>query len=407
MYDSIICSPRSPARGFPAFVITLRQADDAWMPIWVVRWATRLAARQDVVSGVSRVVASQKSARDPRIDMLRGFALITIFVDHVPENPLNALTMRNFGFADAAELFVILAGISSMSAYGRAFERDGAVSGARRVLLRCWRIYLFQIGLLLTTLLLAHVWREHFGLEQEGLLPFFEQPWNALGHAIALQALPASLNILPLYVILLAMFPLIYAGIRYAPWLTLPVSAGAWLVANLDRQFNLTNWLDGQGWYFNPFAWQFLFALGVLGAMALRRNGGQFPRKRWLVITSWVVLGASLVLSAPWAAWGLSDFHLLTFDTPDKTALAPVRLLDILALVYLALSSVSLRRLSDHAWSMPLVACGKHSLEVFTFATLTALIFRLLFHNYGAIWQLQVMVNVIGIGYRGCWPCFG
>jgi hypothetical protein len=56
-------------------------------------------------------------------------ALITIFIDHVPANPLNRLTMRNLGFADAVELFVILAGASSMMAYGTCYEREGARPG--------------------------------------------------------------------------------------------------------------------------------------------------------------------------------------------------------------------------------------------------------------------------------------
>jgi hypothetical protein len=364
----------------------------------MLRWACRQAHRIGIESGSSRVIAAQKSARDPRIDMLRGFALVTIFVDHVPDNPLNALTMRNFGFADAAELFVILAGVSAMMAYGRAFERDGTAAGIRRVALRCLRIYLFQVGLLLTTLLFAHLWRENFGLEEEGLAAFFDQPWTALRHALSLQALPASLNILPLYVILLGLFPLIYAGVRYAPWLIVPLSAGAWVVANLDRQFNLTNWLDGQGWYFNPFAWQFLFTLGVLGAMALRRYGGELPRRPILMGASWAMLVSSLVLMAPWTSWGFPDLRLLTFDPPDKTALAPARLLDILALVYLSLSSPWLRRMAGHVWAMPLIACGKHSLEVFTLATLVALVFRLLFRIFGSNWQLEIMVNVVGIG---------
>lgn len=344
------------------------------------------------------MAGSPKSARDPRIDLLRGFALVTIFIDHVPDNPLNALTMRNFGFADAAELFVILAGVSTMTAYGRAFERDGARSGLRRVLLRCLRIYLFQAGLLLATLAFVHLWRQHFGQEAADLAPFFDQPWRAMSHALALHALPASLNILPLYVVLLGLFPLIYAGIRYAPWIMLPLSVGAWLGANLDHTFNLTNWLDGQGWFFNPFAWQLLFVVGVLGAIALRVNGGELPRHRLLVVASWMFLAGSLLLAAPWTAWGLPDLRVASFDPPDKTALAPVRLLDILAIVYLALSSRRLRRIAQHAWTGPLVACGKHSLEVFTLATLVAMVFRLLFHDLGPVWELQVLVNVIGIG---------
>ncbi|HET9018180.1 MAG TPA: OpgC domain-containing protein, partial [Acetobacteraceae bacterium] len=113
---------------------------------------------------------------------------------------------------------------------------------------------------------------------------------------------------------------------------------------------------------------------------------------------SWSYLALSLLLAAPWAAWGVSDFHLLTFAPPDKTALSPVRLLDILALMYLALSSASLRRLAEHDWARPVVACGKHSLEVFSFATLVSLVFRLLFHTFGPLWPLQVAVNVVGLG---------
>ncbi len=338
-----------------------------------------------------------RSARDPRIDLLRGLALITIYIDHVPENPLTLLTMRNFGFADAAELFVILAGISSMTAYGRCFERDGARSGLQRVLLRCLKIYLFQVALLLTTLAIVHIWRMQFGLEPQHLAPFFKHPLVAIGQALALRALPASLNILPLYVVLLGLFPVIYAGVRYVPWVAVPASAALWVAANLDRDLNLTNWLDGQGWFFNPFAWQFLFTLGVLGSMALRANGGELPRQRWLVGAAWAWLGATLVLAAPWAAWGL-DLHLFVLAPPDKTALAPVRLLDILAFVYLALSSQGLRRLAGQGWAQAVVACGKHSLEIFATATLIALVFRLLFRTYGPLWQLQVLVNLIGIG---------
>jgi hypothetical protein len=93
------------------------------------RCALRPKPVSDTLRNVESVSRKPKSARDPRIDFLRGLALITIFIDHVPANPFNLLTMRNFGFADAAELFVVLAGISSMLAYGSGFERKGARSG--------------------------------------------------------------------------------------------------------------------------------------------------------------------------------------------------------------------------------------------------------------------------------------
>src|SRR5713101_9939203 len=105
------------------------------------------------------VVASK---RDPRIDVLRGIALLMIFVDHIPGDTLSLVTLHNFGFSDAAEVFVLLAGFSSMLAYGRIFERDGARSGLRRIVLRLARLYLFQVGLLLATLGVVLMWTTHY-----------------------------------------------------------------------------------------------------------------------------------------------------------------------------------------------------------------------------------------------------
>jgi hypothetical protein len=342
--------------------------------------------------------AKLRLPRDGRIDLLRGFALLTIFIDHVPDNPLTAVTLRNFGFSDAAELFVILAGISAMFAYGKCFAREGTGAGLRRVLGRCARLYIYQIGLLIGTLAIAQAWRAQFGLEPVNLAPFFDMPATAMAHALVLHALPASLNILPLYVVVLGAFPLLYAGMRMAPRLTLGASALLWLATNIDPRLNLPNWLDNGGWYFNPFAWQFLFALGMLAAALLRANGGQLPRRRALTVAAWAYLGAALLLAAPWTVWGISNAQLLAFDAPDKTVLAPARLLNILAIMYLALSSPVLRRVADAAWLRPMVACGKHSLEVFAFLTLLALVFKLLFHTYGDSLGMEVAVNVLGLG---------
>jgi hypothetical protein len=339
-----------------------------------------------------------RRTRDARIDALRGLALITIFIDHVPANPLTFATMRNFGFADAAELFVILAGVSSMTAYGAAFERIGAGAGVRRVLARCLRLYVVQVGLLLTTLAIVHQWRAHLGLEPQTIDAFFERPLAAIGHALALHALPASLDILPLYIVLLGAFPLIYAGVRFLPWATLLLSAALWGAVNLDRTINLTNWLDGQGWFFNPFAWQFLFTLGVFGAVILRANGGGLPRRRSLVIACWTYLVGSCVIAAPWTVWGLAAWHPFAFEPADKTGLDPRRLLHILAVVYLVLSSPAFRQLAAAPSLSWLARCGRHSLEVFALGTLLALVFRLLFETFGPSALLKILVNVVGVG---------
>ncbi len=69
--------------------------------------------------------ARTSRGRDARLDALRGLALATIFVNHVLGTVLEAATLRNFGFSDAAEAFVLMAGVSAGLAYGPAFRRGG------------------------------------------------------------------------------------------------------------------------------------------------------------------------------------------------------------------------------------------------------------------------------------------
>lgn len=334
--------------------------------------------------------------RDPRIDLLRGFALLTIFIDHIPGNTLGMFTLRNFGFADAAELFVILSGFSSMAAYGRLFHRDGVGSGLRRVAARCARLYLFQVGLLIATLAIVKAATAHFGLDLPDMAPFIGSGMSGVGHSLVLSALPPALDILPLYIVLLSAFPLMYLGVRFRPTLTLFVSAALWAITNVHPGLNFTDWLSGRGWFFNPFAWQFLFVLGVFGPVATAPFRGSLPRMPWLSALCWGYIAFALLASAPWTTWGLSDFRPLAFAPTDKTDFAPLRALNILALIYLALSSAGFRDLAASRGLAWLRICGKHSLEVFSLGTILSLAGRLVFLSFGTGWLIEMAVNGVG-----------
>src|SRR5687768_8230027 len=93
-------------------------------------------------------VISSGAQRDLRIDFFRGLALLFIFVDHVPDNVLAKFTLRNFGFSDAAEVFVLLAGFSAVLAYSRVFEGQGFKAGLNRVFDRVRDIYIWHLALI-------------------------------------------------------------------------------------------------------------------------------------------------------------------------------------------------------------------------------------------------------------------
>src|SRR6478609_6317896 len=79
------------------------------------------------------------------IDFWRGIALATIFVDHVPGNVLEHYTQRNFGFSDAAEVFVLLAGIAAALAYGSRFAKGEALLQSLRIWSRAFTLYTAHI----------------------------------------------------------------------------------------------------------------------------------------------------------------------------------------------------------------------------------------------------------------------
>jgi hypothetical protein len=336
------------------------------------------------------------SARDPRIDVLRGLTLLMIFVDHMPQDVVNWVTMHNFGFCDAAEVFVLLAGMSSMLAYGKVFERDGAGTGLIKVSLRCLRIYLAQILLLLTTIGVVLAWSRVYHMTPRIIGPILQTPVKGLAHGLTLRALPEYLDILPLYVVLLALFPIVYAAVRRSAWLALIGSAALWIVTMSLPGLDLPNWIDGHGWYFDPFSWQFLFTIGAVLARTLKARDGMLPAipaARWAA-AAFLLFAA--IESTPWTHYGLPDLRLFAMDAPDKSRLAPLRIVDILCLFYLLWSSPAVLTFVRRPWARVLEAAGRHSLEVFSVSCVLALFGRLAFNSYGSGIAMEVTVNVLG-----------
>ena len=81
-------------------------------------------------------VGANEGRRDLRLDAVRGLALWFTFVDHVPNNVLSWLTIRNYGFSDASEVFVFVSGYACMIAYGGALRKQGWATTVVRAIRR-------------------------------------------------------------------------------------------------------------------------------------------------------------------------------------------------------------------------------------------------------------------------------
>ncbi len=337
--------------------------------------------------------------RDLRVDFFRGLALWWIYTDHIPGDVLGDYSLRNFAMCDATEVFVLLAGFGAGMAYGSVMNRQGYLYAAADTLRRAWTLYVAHIFLFVVyTAQVAYsataLDRVSY-LEETRLDVLADAPYRALLEALLLRFQPNLLNILPLYVALLLIFAAALPLLR-KPTLLFAVSLTAYAVARFTG-INMPAW-TGDGWFFNPFAWQLLFMIGAILAYAPPR----MPSVRWPID-----LLAALVLLAGIVVIWVIDIHprilasmpasVIRFVvTEDKTGLHPFRLLSILSLTWLTIRLVP----KDAGWlrsrlASLLVLLGQNSLPVFCSGIFFGFIARLgLEFDDNA--SMQVGVNEFG-----------
>ena len=152
--------------------------------------------------------------RELRLDLFRGLALWLIYIDHVSPDLLTWLTIRNYGFSDAAEIFIFISGFTAALVYGRATLEAGFLIGTARMLRRVWQIY--TAHLLLFLVLMAEIAyvvavseKPSFYIQEMEVANFFKEPGPMMIQALLLRFRPLNMDVLPLYVVLMAFLPLV------------------------------------------------------------------------------------------------------------------------------------------------------------------------------------------------------
>jgi len=348
-----------------------------------------------------------KSPRDYRLDFFRGLALFLIFLDHIPNNPLAHATLKTFALCDAAEVFILISGYTAALVYGRAMARDGTVLASLRIWRRVWQLYVAHLLVFLVysaqvAYAMSRITNPLF-VETLGLGEFLQRPDITLVRLMLLAFQPAYLDILPLYIALLGVFPLFLLLLRWHRGLALGLSAALYVAARY-WEFNLPGNLDSDGWYFNPFAWQFLFMLaasvGVRHAAASGQGAATVPT--WLVVLAAAFAAFAFVIQFSWVlheAFPAVPALLRRLLWPlDKTTLAPLRILSVLSLAVLVARFVP----RDAGWltgrlGWPVVLCGQNSLDVFCLGILLSVLGGILLTEFGFAPAAVALVNLGGV----------
>jgi len=232
------------------------------------------------------------------IDFWRGFALLTIFINHLPTNVFQYVTHKNFGLSDAAELFVFLSGVSIAVAYGAKFFAGDRGKAVKAVLRRAFTLYWVQALIALLSIAMfaaaAQWWDNDDLVDDEARDLVVSEPGKGILAILMLGHQFENINILPMYIVLLLFTPVLLVLARRDDRLMLLASATIYAVARVF-DLNVPNWpLDG-GWYFNPLAWQLLFAIGLFVGRRIRGNGIGYDRRVFVACCGLLAASAFVV----------------------------------------------------------------------------------------------------------------
>jgi hypothetical protein len=368
--------------------------------------AVNKSGSEEAVNTASDPLVTQ---RDLRLDFFRGLALFCIFIDHIPDNILAQFTFQSLIFFDAAEVFILISGLTAGIVFGRAMARQGFVIAAVRIYHRVWQLYVAHVFLFMlfmaTVAYTVGALNSSLYAEEFRAANFLNEPGVAVVKALTLQFQPAFMDILPLYIVLLAILPFVLAGFRSWPAVVIFASFALWIAVQFDKRIVIPAYPGpDRVWFFNPFAWQALFVLGAwLGSRGTRDRISWLSR-RWLF---WLAAGFSLASFVIRFNWTLHDLYdpIPVLVNPDflwpllsKGDLGLLRLVNVLAL---ALVVAGLIRPQAHFLAgraaRPFVICGRHSLHIFCLGILLSVLGQLVLNEFFGGIFMQLAISATGI----------
>jgi hypothetical protein len=348
--------------------------------------------------------AAIATGRDLRLDLFRGVALWLIFLDHIPQNIMNWLTIRNYGFSDATEIFIFISGYTAAFVYGRAMQERGFLIASARILRRAWQIYVAHIFLF--TIFMAEIayvaatFDNPLYAEEMNILDFLKQPDVTIFQALLLKFKPVNMDVLPLYIALLLLFPPMLWLLLRQPAFALAGSALVYVLAwNLD--WNLPAYPNGV-WFFNPFAWQLLFVFGAWCALGGAQRLTEVLHSRVVLALAAAYLVFAFAISMTWNYEPLARFvptWLSDWMYPiDKTNLDVLRFAH-----FLALAAITVRFVPrdwpalKSPWLQPAIMCGQHSLEIFCLGVFLAFAGQFVISEWSGGPLIQTAISLLGI----------
>jgi len=352
------------------------------------------------------IQASAGGSRDQAIDIIRGAGILMIGVDHLeflcqklagPGFVDPFLTWQRIGWSSAAEFFVFFSGYLTGIVYLKTLQVHGPVMMWARAAQRSWHIYVLNL-LSLAAVLLLMTLPAFFSadINEATRIDALMGPQAAaaiLGF-LTLRFEPLYFEILNLYIVLLLLAPIAVLLIRVSPVLAASLSVAVWAAVQLDTAFGVVPLVRMTG-SFNPFAWQLMFVLGMLGG-----TYGIFRklRERWwhrsLLVTSGSLLAFALLIKIiDRSGWSVPLIG--SFDMPgyNKPGLGSLQLVHFLVSVVFVMQLIPQRDAAVRSLPMRAVAgVGRRSLECFCMSTILVYVLSAILVKDGSFDPLPLLL---------------
>lgn len=344
------------------------------------------------------------SGRDLRLDLFRGIANWAIFLDHIPHNIVAWVTTRNYGFSDAADLFVFISGYTASFVYAKVMLERGFLTGTVKLMKRVWQLYVAHILLFIIYIAaigyVAQRYNQPEIIHEFNVAGLIDNPIQNIFEGLILKFKPVNLDVLPLYIVLMAFFPPVLWCMLRRPDITLIASIVLYFAARAFG-WNLPAFPSGS-WYFNPFTWQLLFVFGAWFALGGAMDSRKLIRSQWLLWIGIAYLLFAMIMtlagSFPQLAALIPENIFKAFNPNDKTNLAPYRVIHFVIIAFFVTRFVP-RHWKGLAWTgfRPAILCGQHSLEVFCSGIFLAFVAHFILILTGSLY-MQFVVSFGGIG---------
>lgn len=343
--------------------------------------------------------------RDLRLDLYRGIGLWMIFLDHIPDDVVSWLTLRNYGFSDAAEFFVFISGYLVGFIYGPIVAGGLFLAAVKRLWKRAMEMYIAHIMLfLIFTAQIARTIRKFDNpmyADEFNVHTFLDHPDVLIGQALTLRYKPVDLDVLPLYITLIAAAPLIVWCLVRRPNLTLLGSVAVFLLSRIFN-LNVASYPPGTVWYFNPFCWQLMFTVGAwCGIGGFNKIANIAWSKPVMTLCAlWIAFSFVIVMTwhVPFLEAMVPKWMIKLIYPIDKTDLDMLRFTHFLALAIIVSRFIPRDwKPLKFKWLRPAILCGQHSLPLFCFGVFLSFSAHWFLAQYPTGYGEQIVVSLAGI----------